>query len=156
MATFITPRDAPERTDAVVARRSIRSAERQGYELLHVAFVIVPVIAGLDKFAHLLANWDAYLAPAFSARLGGATHGFMLVVGVVEIIAGLVVAARPRVGGYVVAAWLAAIIINLLASGQSYDIALRDLGLLLGALALARLAVVHDRPRVRARTVEAV
>jgi hypothetical protein len=119
--------------------------ERQAYELLHWGFVAAPVIAGVDKFTELLADWDMYLAPPIASVLGGASHGFMLVVGVVEVIAGLVVALRPRLGAYVVAAWLGGIILNLLIGGQHFDIALRDFGLMLGALALGRLALVHDK-----------
>ena len=115
---------------------------RQAYELLHWGFVAAPVIAGLDKFSHLLTNWDQYLAPVIARPLGGAAHGFMLVVGVIEILAGFVVAVRPRIGAYVVAAWLAGIIVNLLLSGNYFDIALRDFGLFLAALALGRLAQV--------------
>lgn len=121
------------------------SPERQAYELLHWGFVAAPVIAGLDKFAGLLTDWNAYLAPPVARLLGGASHGFMLVVGIVEVIAGLLVAIRPRVGAYVVAGWLVAIIVNLLMSGRYFDIALRDFGLMLGALALGRLAQVYDR-----------
>ena len=113
---------------------------RQAYELLHWGFVAAPVIAGLDKFSHLLTNWDQYLAPVIARPLGGAAHGFMLLVGVIEIFAGFVVAVRPRIGAYVVAAWLAGIIVDLLLTGRYFDIALRDFGLFLGALALARLA----------------
>jgi hypothetical protein len=122
-----------------------RSPERQAYELLHWGFVAAPVIAGLDKFTHLLVDWDTYLAPPIARLLGGAAHGFMLVVGVVEVVAGLLVAVRPRIGAYVVAAWLGGIIVNLLMSGRYFDIALRDFGLMLGALALGRLALVHDK-----------
>lgn len=125
---------------------SAASPERQAYQLLHWGFVAAPVLAGLDKFAHLLTDWDAYLAPPIARALGGAAHGFMLVVGVVEVAAGLIVALKPRIGAYVVAAWLAGIILNLLLSGRYFDIALRDFGLLLGALALGRLAQVFDRP----------
>jgi len=121
-----------------------RSPEHQAYQILHVGFVAAPVIAGLDKFSSLLVDWDAYLAPAIARLLGSAAHGFMLVVGVVEVVAGLLVALRPRIGAYVVAAWLAGIIVNLLMSGRYFDIALRDFGLMLGALALGRLASVHD------------
>lgn len=121
-----------------------RSPERQAYLLLHLGFVAAPVIAGLDKFTHLLTDWDQYLAPPIAALFGGAAHGFMLVVGVIEIIAGLVVAVRPKIGAYVVAAWLAGIIVNLLMTGHWFDIALRDFGLMLGALALGRLAVAHE------------
>lgn len=130
-----------------IHRASAHSPERQAYQLLHWGFVAAPVIAGLDKFSHLLTNWDQYLAPVFARALGGSAHGFMLVVGVVEIVAGLLVAVRPRIGAYVVAAWLAGIIVNLLLSGSYYDIALRDFGLCLGALALGRLAQVNDRRR---------
>jgi uncharacterized membrane protein YphA (DoxX/SURF4 family) len=124
-----------------------RSPERQAYQILHWGFVAAPVIAGLDKFAELLTDWDAYLAPPIARALGTGAHGFMLLVGVVEVVAGLLVAVRPRVGAYVVAAWLAGIIVNLLLSGRYFDIALRDFGLCLGALALGRLAQIHDRPR---------
>ncbi len=124
-----------------------RNPERQAYELLHWGFVAAPVIAGLDKWSELLADWDRYLAPPIARTLGGAAHGFMLVVGVVEVIAGLLVALRPRIGAYVVAAWLGGIILNLVASGQYFDVALRDFGLMLGALALGRLSLVHDRRR---------
>ena len=120
-----------------------RNPERQAYELLHWGFVAAPVIAGLDKFAGLLTNWDQYLAPPIARMLGGSAHAFMLVVGVVEVIAGLLVAVRPRIGAYVVAAWLVGIIVNLLISGHYFDIALRDFGLCLGALALGRLAQVQ-------------
>jgi hypothetical protein len=122
-----------------------KSPERQAYEILHWGFVAAPVIAGLDKFANLLTNWDDYLAPQVARMLGGAAHNFMLVVGVIEIAAGLLVALKPKIGAYVVAGWLGAIIINLLLSGRYFDIALRDFGLMLGALALGRLAQVYDR-----------
>jgi len=119
----------------------------QAYQILHVAFVIAPVIAGLDKFFHLLANWDMYLAPAIArlSPIGG--HGLMLLVGVIEILAGIVVAFRPRIGSYIVSAWLLLIVINLLILPGFFDIALRDFGLCLAALALGRLseAVVKER-----------
>jgi hypothetical protein len=124
-----------------------RSPERQAYQILHWGFVAAPVIAGLDKFSRLLVDWDIYLAPPIARVLGGAAHGFMLVVGVVEVVAGLLVALRPRIGAYVVAAWLGGIILNLLMSGRYFDVALRDFGLMLGALALGRLASVHDRKK---------
>jgi hypothetical protein len=128
-----------------IGGESTHSPARQAYQLLHWGFVAAPVIAGLDKFSHLLTNWDAYVAPVVARMLGGATHGFMLVVGVIEIVAGLLVAVRPRIGAYVVAAWLAGIIVNLLLSGKYFDVALRDFGLCLGALALGRLAQLYDR-----------
>jgi hypothetical protein len=117
----------------------------QAYQILHWAFVAAPVIAGADKFLHLLANWDAYLAPAIARLSPLGAHRTMLAVGVIEIVAGLIVALKPRVGAYVVAAWLAGIIGNLLLLGHGYDIALRDFGLFLAALALGRLSDVYDR-----------
>ena len=120
----------------------------QAYLALRVGFVVAPILFGLDKFTNLLTDWTAYLAPAIDRLVPGSATGAMLAVGVVEIVAGLVVAVRPKVGGYLVAAWLAGIIGNLLLLGDHYDIALRDLGLLLAALALARLATgfqpAHD------------
>lgn len=118
---------------------------RQAYEILHWAFVIAPAIAGLDKFVDVLTRWDKYLAPAIADRLPVTPHTFMIGVGVVEIIASLVVAVRPRIGAYLVAGWLAAIIVNLVAVGGYFDVALRDLGLCLAALALARLSADFDR-----------
>jgi hypothetical protein len=98
----------------------------------------------LDKFLNLLADWDKYVAPWVVPIVGDA-HSFMLVVGGIEILAGLIVAVRPRWGGYIVAAWLLGIIFNLLTYPGFYDIALRDFGLLLGAVALARLSEYYDR-----------
>jgi uncharacterized membrane protein YphA (DoxX/SURF4 family) len=112
----------------------------QAYQILHVAFVVAPIIAGLDKLFHLLVNWDMYLAPAIAnlSPIGG--HGLMLVIGVIEVIAGILVAIKPRIGAYVVSAWLLGIVINLLIVPGFFDIALRDFGLSLGALALGRLS----------------
>ena len=113
---------------------------RQAYQLLHVAFVVAPILAGLDKFFHALVNWDQYLAPWIAGLSPIPAHSLMLIVGVIEIIAGLIVAFAPRIGAWIVFAWLWAIIINLLSYPGFYDIALRDFGLSLGALALARLS----------------
>ena len=112
----------------------------QAYLILYVGFVALPILAGLDKFFHLLVNWDQYLAPLVTRVLPLGGHTFMLAVGVIEIAAGLLVAFRPRIGAYVVALWLWGIIVNLLIIPGFYDIALRDFGLSLGALALARLS----------------
>jgi len=112
----------------------------QAYRILHVAFTILPIVAGIDKFLHMLVNWDQYLSPAIAAMLPIDGHTFMLGVGAVEVIVGLLVALRPRVGAYVVAVWLLAIILNLLTIPGHFDIALRDFGLALGAFALGRLA----------------
>jgi hypothetical protein len=116
----------------------------QAYQLLHLGFTLAPILAGADKFFNALVQWDLYLAPAIIRISPIAIHTMMLVVGVVEMLAGLLVAFKPRWGGYVVAAWLWAIIINLLMGAGFYDIALRDFGLSLGALALARLSVEFD------------
>ena len=112
----------------------------QAYLILRTGFVVAPILFGLDKFTNLLADWTTYLAPSIDRLVPGSATGAMLAVGVVEVIAGLVVAVRPKVGGYLVADWLAGIITNLLLLGDHYDVALRDFGLLLAALALARLA----------------
>lgn len=112
----------------------------QAFWLLRIGFTVAPILFGLDKFTDWLVEWEIYLAPEINDLVPGHAHQAMLAVGVVEIVAGLVVALRPRFGGYLVAAWLAGIIVNLLLQADFYDIALRDFGLLLGALTLARLA----------------
>jgi hypothetical protein len=117
----------------------------QGYQILHWAFILVPTIAGLDKFFHLLTNWDKYLAPSVRRLLPISGHGFMLLVGVIELVAAAIVAIAPRVGAYIVACWLGAIILNLLMVGGMLDVAARDFGLLLGALALGRLSATYAR-----------
>ncbi len=120
--------------------RSAASPAYQAFRILQIGFVAAPLLAGLDKFFHLLVNWDQYL-PSVVARLSPIPgHQLMLVVGVIEIIAGLGVAWKPRIFAWVVAAWLVVIIINLLLIPGYFDIALRDFGLFLGALALARLS----------------
>jgi hypothetical protein len=119
----------------------------QGYLLLRLGFVVAPVLFGLDKFFNILVDWDRYLAPVVNDLVPGNAHQAMLAVGAIEIVAGLVVAVRPRFGGYLVAAWLAGIIVNLLLIPGHYDIALRDFGLLLGALTLARLATAFEPGR---------
>jgi hypothetical protein len=133
-------------TDGVFANRAHDrtllkdSPAYQAYWILHLAFIVAPVMAGLDKFFHLLVNWDMYLAPVIArlSPIGG--HGLMLLIGVVEVTAGILVAVRPRIGAYVVSAWLLLIVLNLLIIPGFFDIALRDFGLSLGALALARLS----------------
>jgi hypothetical protein len=119
----------------------------QGYLLLRIGFVVAPLLFGLDKFFNILVDWDRYLAPVVNDLIPGNAHQAMLAVGAIEIVAGLAVALRPRFGGYLVAAWLAGIIINLLLIPGHYDIALRDLGLLLAALTLARLATAFEPAR---------
>ena len=112
----------------------------QAFVLLRTVFTIAPIAFGLDKVLNLLTDWEDYLAPWVNDIVPGTAHQAMLAVGVVEIVAGVLVAVRPALGGYVVAAWLFGIIVNLVTMGEYYDIALRDFGLLVGALALARLA----------------
>jgi hypothetical protein len=122
----------------------------QAFVILRFGFTVAPIIAGLDKFLHLLTDWDKYLAPFVPNALGVSPHTFMMIVGIIEIVAGLVVAFAPRFGGYLVAAWLAGIILNLVAVGGYLDVALRDFGLLLGAISLARLAEAEVRVGVPA------
>lgn len=121
------------------------SPTHQAYQILHIGFTVLPILAGLDKFFHLLVDWDVYLAPLVTEVLPLAPHTFMMIVGVIEIAAGLLVGVRPRLGAYVVMLWLWSIIVNLLLVPGYFDIALRDFGLSLGALALARLGHEFDR-----------
>jgi uncharacterized membrane protein HdeD (DUF308 family) len=126
-----------------VARTEARPLEArtgavQAYRVLHAGFVVLPILAGLDKFAGVLTHWEQYLAPFVQRYVQPGV--FMSAVGVIEVAAGLLVAVRPKIGGYVVALWMWAIIANLLMIPGYYDVALRDFGLSLGALALARLA----------------
>ena len=117
-----------------------KSASQQAYQVLHLGFTVAPIVAGLDKFFHLLVNWDQYLPGFVNNLTGGHGHQLMLVAGVIEIIAGLGVWFKPKVFAYVVSAWLLLIIVNLLLIPGYFDVALRDFGLALGALALARLS----------------
>lgn len=112
----------------------------QAYQAMHLIFTIAPIIAGADKFLGLLANWDQYLAPAVANVLPVAPHTFMLAVGVIEIVAGVGVFFMPRVFAYVVSAWLVGIVVNLLIGGHYLDVALRDLGLAVGAFSLGRMS----------------
>ena len=117
-----------------------RTNERDAYRLLYAGFVAAPIIAGFDKFTDKLGNWDRYLADDVAAKLPVQRHTFMQAVGLIEMAAGMLVAAKPKWGGYVVGAWLGGIVANLWMKPQYRDIALRDVGLALGALALARLS----------------
>ena len=133
------------RTDSPSTEIASQQAVSQAYRLLRTVFTIAPIAFGLDKFLGVLTDWDQYLAPLLNDMVPGSAHQAMLIVGVIEIAAGILVAVLPRLGGYVVAAWLAGIIVNLLLLGDFYDVALRDFGLLVGALALARLAAAYKR-----------
>ena len=117
----------------------------QAFALLRTVFTVAPILFGLDKFLDWLVDWRIYLAPEVDDLIPGDAHQAMLLVGVIEIVAGLIVALRPKWGGYLVAAWLGGIIVNLLLLGDHYDVALRDFGLLVAALALARLATAVER-----------
>jgi len=121
-----------------------RDVGYQAYRILQLGFVVAPIVAGLDKFLHLLVDWDKYLPAFVNNMTGGRGHQLMLVVGVIEIVAGIGVALKPRIFAYVVAAWLLLIIVNLLMIPGYFDVVLRDVGLMLGALALARLSAAFD------------
>jgi len=116
----------------------------QAYQILHIAFTVAPLIAGLDKFFHFLVNWDQYLPALVNNLTGGHGHELMLVAGVIEIVAGLGVWFMPKFFAYVVSAWLLMIVVNLLLIPGYFDVALRDFGLALGALALGRLAAEYS------------
>jgi uncharacterized membrane protein YphA (DoxX/SURF4 family) len=129
-----------------------RDAGYQAYLILRVAFAVAPIAFGLDKFFNVMVDWPIYLAPWVNDVMPGSGQDFMYVIGGVEILAGVMVALKPRYGAPLVAAWLAGIIVNLLTLSGFYDVALRDFGLMLGALTLARLALHYDAPLRRRRS----
>jgi uncharacterized membrane protein YphA (DoxX/SURF4 family) len=148
-----TPRSRlrPDRAPSTNGSGAVAVADRgdpryQAFALLRIAFTVAPIAFGLDKFFNVMVDWPTYLAPWINDIVPGSGQDFMYVVGAIEILAGVSVALKPRYGAYVVAAWLGAIIVNLLTYSGFYDIALRDFGLMLGALTLARLAAVYDAP----------
>src|SRR4051812_15023988 len=152
MATITRPTRNP-RTEAGspgALDRNPKNPVFQAFWLLRIGFTVAPILFGLDKFLDWLVDWRIYLAPQIDRIVPGNAHQAMLAVGAIEVVAGVVVALRPKFGGYLVAAWLAGIIFNLLLQADFYDIALRDFGLLLGALTLARLATAFDRRPVSA------
>jgi uncharacterized membrane protein YphA (DoxX/SURF4 family) len=154
MSATATPTATPARTGPVspVLDRLRSDPAYQGYLLLRIGFTVAPILFGADKFANVLVNWEKYLAPWIRDLSPlSATHT-MYAIGVVEILAGLAVAIKPRYGAYLVAAWLGGIIVNLLSYSGYYDVALRDFGLMLGALTLARLAAKFDPPGFARRT----
>jgi uncharacterized membrane protein YphA (DoxX/SURF4 family) len=145
----IDPRDvglAPS-----LAERLKADPAYQAFLLLRVAFTVAPILFGLDKFFNVLVDWEAYLAPWIDDIVPGSASTAMHLGGIVEIVAGVLVALKPRYGAYVVAAWLGGITLNLLTHSGYYDIALRDFGLLLGALTLGRLASRYDPPGLEVR-----
>ncbi|MFI2350749.1 hypothetical protein ACH492_27665 [Streptomyces sp. NPDC019443] len=133
-------------TTAATARRpALTDPGYQAFLILRTGFTLAPILFGLDKFTNLLVDWPTYLAPWINGLVPGSAQAAMYAVGVIEIVAGIAVALAPRFGGWLVAGWLAGIIVNLLTIPGHYDIALRDFGLLLGAVALARLAERYHR-----------
>jgi uncharacterized membrane protein YphA (DoxX/SURF4 family) len=127
-----------------VAGADWRDARYQAFAIMRLAFTVAPIAFGLDKFFNVMVDWPVYLAPWIDDIVPGSAQDVMYLVGAVEIAAGLLVAIAPRYGAYVVAAWLGGIILNLLTHSGYYDIALRDFGLMIGALSLARLSTVYD------------
>jgi hypothetical protein len=130
----------------------LRDPAFQAFALLRTVFTVAPILFGLDKFFNLLTDWTTYLAPWINDLVPGDAATAMQIVGVVEVAAGILVAVAPRIGAYVVALWLAGIIVDLLTLHDYYDVALRDFGLLVAALALGRLAQARaTRPAVAVR-----
>jgi uncharacterized membrane protein YphA (DoxX/SURF4 family) len=144
--TVRAPSTAPAEPRLEDAPSRRRDPRWQAFALLRLGFTVAPLAVGIDKFFNAMTDWPQYLAPWIDDVLPGSAQDFMYVVGAVEILAGLVVLLKPRYGGYLVAAWLAGIVVNLLSYPGWYDIAVRDVGLALGALTLARLASVYDPP----------
>jgi len=143
----LDPREA--RVATGFAARFRRDPAYQAFTIMRVAFTVAPILFGLDKFFNLMVDWEGYLAPWINDIVPGSAATAMHLVGIVEILAGVFVALKPRYGAYVVAAWLGGIIVDLLTYSGYYDVALRDFGLLLGALTLGRLASVYDPPGSR-------
>ncbi|WP_006240968.1 DoxX family protein [Mycolicibacterium tusciae] len=127
-----------------VLQRARSDPAYAAFLVLHIGFTVLPIVFGVDKFTSKLVNWESYLAPWIVDLAPISAHQVMLVVGVIEIVAGISVAIKPRYAAYIVAAWLAGIIVNLLSYPGFYDVALRDFGLLLAALTLGGLASVYD------------
>lgn len=136
-------------TSAAPRRAVLTDPGYQAFVILRTGFTVAPILFGLDKFANLLVDWPTYLAPWIADIVPGSNQAAMYAVGVIEIVAGVAVALAPRFGGWLVAGWLVGIIVNLLTIPGHYDIALRDFGLLLGAVAVARLAQRYHGKRQR-------
>jgi len=137
---------SPNGAHLATARADWRDARYQAFVLMRIAFTVAPIAFGLDKFFNVMVDWPQYLAPWINDIAPGSGQDFMYFVGATEILAGVIVALKPRYGAYVVAGWLGGIIVNLLTHSGYYDIALRDFGLMLAALTLARLASAYDPP----------
>jgi hypothetical protein len=132
----------PTRRDIVVAEAS--SPAYQAYQVLHVGFVLLPLVAGLDKFTNWLTNWQGYLAPYFAQATSIPERQLMMIAGAIEIVIALIVAIKPLVGARLLALWMLASIVNLILGQSHFDLALRDFGIMLGALALGRLSIDFD------------
>ena len=124
---------------------NLNQAIKPTFNLLSLTFGIVPIVAGLDKFTNILTHWENYIHPGIARMIPFSQHTFMMIVGVIEIIAGISVLVKPAIGGYIVAAWLAVISLTLLASGNYLDVAVRDLVMAIGAFSLARIAKLYYR-----------
>ncbi|WP_026556537.1 hypothetical protein [Arthrobacter sp. 35W] len=148
MSANAAPASAPHFASQALHRARVEPAYG-AYLMLWVGFILIPLIFGLDKFFNVLTNWEAYLAPWMVSVSPFSAHTMMLVIGVVEVGAGVMVALSPRIAAYVVALWLAGIIINLLSYPGFFDVALRDVGLLVAAVALARLAKTYAPAHAR-------
>src|SRR4051794_36155616 len=143
---------APPNGNVAAASANWRDPRYQAFSLMRLAFTAAPIAFGLDKFFNVMVDWPTYLAPWINDIAPGSGQDFMYLVGAIEIVAGVAVALKPRYGAYLVAGWLAGIVLNLVTASGFYDIALRDFGLLLAALTLARLASVYDPPMRHGRS----
>lgn len=119
---------------------NLNQAIRPTFNLLKLTFGIVPIVAGFDKFTNLLTNWEQYIHPGITAMFPFSGHTFMMIVGVIEIVAGIIVLKKTEIGGYIVAAWLTLIALTLLASFNYLDVAVRDLVMAISAFSMARIA----------------
>ena len=142
--------DRPDNGRVQLAERSWRDGRYQAFWLLRLGFGLLPILFGIDQFLNLMVYWPQYLADWIANIVPASPQHFMYFVGAVEIVAGAVTLIKPRYGAYLVAAWLGGIVINLVSYKEWYDIAVRDFGLMIGAIALARLAAIYDPP-LRAR-----
>jgi hypothetical protein len=145
MTTTNTVRDGADNTTPLFKRE----AGWQVFMMLRTVFIVAPLLFGIDKFFNLMVKWPVYLAPIVTDAIPVTAQQFMYIVGVIEIVAAVCVFLFPRFGSVLVAAWLAGIILNLLILGSGYDVALRDFGLLVAALALFRLSFVYSGPRAK-------
>jgi uncharacterized membrane protein YphA (DoxX/SURF4 family) len=145
MSTLSDTRARTAAPTAAAAAATGRDAGFDAFLMLRIAFTVAPILFGLDKFFNVLTDWPQYLAGWVDDLMPGSAQDFMYFVGGVEILAGVLVAVKPRLGAPVVVLWLGGIIVNLVSGPGYYDVALRDFGLMLGALTLTRLAWTYDR-----------